>query len=143
MKQHIVKAFSMLAVAAALSAAAVYAQTCLRTLEARIPFDFVVGNQTLAAGDYTVKGGDGAGSIMIKSTEQGSASFALADSVVARKTPAEGRLVFNKYGDRYFLATVWEPGNDIGRSLRMSKREKEMASRVVKDGAVVVAAVLR
>lgn len=143
MKRQILKTFSMLAVAVALASPAVYAQTRLRTLEAPIPFDFVVGNQTLAAGDYTVKAGDAAGSIVIKSTEPGSIAIALTNSVIARKTPAEGRLVFNRYGDQYFLSTVWEPGNNTGCALRMSKREKEMASRVAQDGAVVVAAILR
>ena len=39
----------------------------------------------------------------------------------------EGRLVFNKYGDTYYLSEAWAPGDSKGGSLAKSKTEREIA----------------
>jgi hypothetical protein len=39
----------------------------------------------------------------------------------------QGRLVFNKYGETYFLSQVWSPGYSQGRALNKSKTEDEIA----------------
>jgi len=41
--------------------------------------------------------------------------------------PDEGRLVFNKYGDTYYLSEVWKPGDSQGGALAKSKTEREIA----------------
>ena len=41
--------------------------------------------------------------------------------------PNEGRLVFNKYGETYFLSQVWTPGYSQGGALTKSKTEREIA----------------
>jgi hypothetical protein len=40
--------------------------------------------------------------------------------------PDEGRLVFNKYGDTYYLSEVWKPGDAQGGALAKSKTEREI-----------------
>ena len=46
---------------------------------------------------------------------------------VASEPKTESKLIFNRYGDRYFLSQVWTAGNSSGRQLLKSDREKEMA----------------
>jgi hypothetical protein len=43
-------------------------------------------------------------------------------------TPSENsRLVFNKYGNEYFLAQVWTKGDSVARNPSISKRAMEVA----------------
>jgi hypothetical protein len=39
----------------------------------------------------------------------------------------EGRLVFKKYGDTYFLSEIWSPDRTQGSALLKTKTEREMA----------------
>jgi hypothetical protein len=45
----------------------------------------------------------------------------------------KGELVFHKYGDEYFLATIWTP-NAMGYSIPMSRHEKALANRAGSSG---------
>jgi hypothetical protein len=45
----------------------------------------------------------------------------------------EGRLVFNKYGEAYFLSQVWSPGYSQGRAINKSKTENEIARGTPSD----------
>ena len=45
----------------------------------------------------------------------------------APKYNEQGKLIFNRYGDNYFLSQVWPPGV-TGRGIAKSNREKELAS---------------
>jgi hypothetical protein len=42
-------------------------------------------------------------------------------------TPTKARLVFNKYGDTYFLSELWSGGYAQGSALQKSKTERELA----------------
>jgi hypothetical protein len=52
------------------------------------------------------------------------------------------KLVFHRYGDRYFLAQVWTAGSDQGRELPKSRRETEIALDYPVQN-VILAATLR
>ena len=51
----------------------------------------------------------------------------LTQPTIRRDTPKTGQLVFNRYGDNYFLSQIWSPYSKDGRSLMESSREKEVA----------------
>jgi hypothetical protein len=53
--------------------------------------------------------------------------------------PAQGELVFHRYGNDYFLASVWTADSKNGRSIPRSKQEKRIAS--LAGGSVQTAAV--
>src|SRR6266566_4315139 len=40
---------------------------------------------------------------------------------------AKSKLVFHRYGNRYFLTQVWSAGSSLGRELPKSAKEKEQA----------------
>jgi len=54
--------------------------------------------------------------------------------------PAEGKLIFHRYGDRYFLSQMWMPGNPTGRELPPSKAELETARTISQGTGIEVAA---
>ncbi len=81
--------------------------------KATIPFNFFLKNKLMPAGDYTVTNDDSTqGLLLIQNTDK--PDYAL--SLFLIQTPIipleSGKLIFHKYGDKYFLAEVWDPNLD-------------------------------
>jgi hypothetical protein len=120
-------------------------------LNARIPFEFIVGDKALAAGQYEVSTvGITQEALAIRGCKSNNSVIRLAMT----KEPTENksaRLVFHRYGNTYFLSEVWEGGDAVGRQLRQSGQERAMQrelSRIAAHGRsayeeVVVLADLR
>ena len=66
------------------------------------------------------------------------------NAAVSIEPQTESKLVFNRYGDSYFLAQVWSEGNTQGRQLVKTAREKEIAmtAKVETEGQVTLVAEL-
>jgi hypothetical protein len=97
-------------------------------LVVNVPFDFMAGNQNLPAGEYSVKVSQtDARIVLIERRDATAAMFIGTNTVVANTIQSESKLVFNRYGDRYFLSQVWNEGNSRGRQLMKTSREKEIA----------------
>jgi hypothetical protein len=131
-----------MSVFAVVTAAAAYAQNAEgMRMKTTIPFDFVVGNQTMPAGQYTVEHALVAPVLILKSSG-GQAQNVITErveSVGARRT---GELVFNTYGKEQFLSEVWTPGSKSGSQLHVTSRERELAARrAIPAGTTTVAAV--
>jgi len=123
---------------AVLAAAAAFAQSSTR-LQATVPFDFLVGNKALPAGDYTVAGGPAAGTIMIRSADGKKGAIVLAQEVYLMSARESARLIFHRYGSTYFLSEVEDYGS-VGHKLRPTSREHEMeAKRASPESAVILA----
>ncbi|HYL62340.1 MAG TPA: hypothetical protein VE077_06935 [Candidatus Methylomirabilis sp.] len=108
-----------------------------------IPFDFVAGSANLPAGEYTVKmTGPTSSLLLISRTDPGKSAFVPSNAADAVQIQTESKLIFNRYGERYFLSQVWTAGNRTGRQLLKSDREKEMAQSARNDdqGRVVLVA---
>jgi hypothetical protein len=104
-----------------------YAQTPCR-LRANIPFNFVVGSRALPAGEYFVKPMSHE-VILVQSEDNRSSAVVLTTAVQAKTTPEKAKLVFNQYGDQYFLSQIWTSEASIGRELFKSHMEREIASK--------------
>jgi hypothetical protein len=62
--------------------------------------------------------------------------------VNAGKPSDVDKLVFNRYGDQYFLSKIWTRSSLTGRGLTKSRLEREVAAHSgVKPAATAVAAV--
>ncbi len=110
-------------------------------VKADIPFDFVVGNQRLPAGEYTVVNqGPVNQAILIRSDEGKTAIFALTQSCSSFNPSAKTKLVFHTMAGRYFLYQIWTQGNSSGRQLPKSKAEVELAKNSDATGEFVLAA---
>jgi hypothetical protein len=129
----------LLALTVLLLATAAQAQTT--NVKASIPFDFVVGDHTYSAGEYTVKSlSQNSAAIRIDNADESEKGITLSNAC-QKGQPADGTtLVFQRLGDNYFLYQVWTAGNTTGRELRMSKAQVQLAKNNSKPELVIVAA---
>ena len=101
-------------------------------LQADIPFSFYAGNAKFPAGKYTIRMLDGSDlTVMEISSDNGSAAalFDVRDAE-ANSSPRKSELIFNKFGNRYFLAKLFDDGNPLGSALIESRYEKKLAQAV-------------
>jgi hypothetical protein len=121
------------------AAGAVSAQSV--RLQAKIPFSFAVNGKTLPAGEYNLYQGGTPGTMIVQSIDQNAGAVVL---VVSATAPSAGkdtaRLVFNGYGDRYFLSQIWT-GDGQGSQLPVTSPERELIARRNSPSEKVVAAV--
>jgi hypothetical protein len=98
------------------------------TMRVNIPFDFVAGNTSLPAGEYSVEtSGPTHTLLLIDRKDASTSALIITNAAVSAEPQSESKLIFNRYGDRYFLSQVWTAGYSTGRQLLKSAREKEMA----------------
>ena len=128
MEKKLLKGFTMLVLVAVLAFSTAVASgqsNNANKLSANIPFEFNVGYKTMPAGEYTVQTVVSAGdALLIKSTDANTSALRLSEATSRTKDKRHARLVFNRYGDRYFLAEVWNGVDDIGRQLLKSEEER-------------------
>ena len=123
MQKQIYRVFAILGLFLGLGVASVHAQTPSR-VEVNIPFQFSAGKTTLNPGVYTVK--RMSGNLVRLSTVDNKSSVIVNAPVNLTSTDPEAteRLVFNKYGDEYFLAQIWLTA-DSGRQLLKEKKAQQ------------------
>jgi hypothetical protein len=99
-------------------------------VEINIPFQFQVGNAKLPPGKYIVHVLDDSDlAVMEISSADGSASALFeVRAAEANSAPVKSELIFNKYGNRYFLAQLFEEGNPTGSAVIESRYEKRMSN---------------
>ena len=120
--------FTALLFALKIHAAKAHAQI-IGELEVTVPFQFYAGNAKLPAGKYILHMLDNSDlRIMEISTADGSMSalFEVEDAE-ANAAPPRSELIFNKYGNRYFLARVFDEGNPDGSRIPESPYEKRVS----------------
>ena len=132
MKNRLLTVGVVLSLFVVLTTARAFAQTEGR-ITSNIPFDFVVGNKILPAGEYTIQRGapDDPELLLIRSADNRVALYLNVEDTYARQTPTETKLVFNKVRDEYFLSKIWVAGEQTGHEVPISRAER----RLVRGGA--------
>jgi len=105
-------------------------QSLAYKLRANIPFDFVVADKKLPAGEYYIGRAmqDSGDSVLLISSVDGRANVIRLSTPVESRVPKnEGTFVFHRYGDQYFLSQVWPAGASTGRGFATSGGESELA----------------
>ena len=136
MKREFLKGFTMLVLivtlALATAVASANAQSSANKVVADVPFEFSVGYKALPAGTYSVQSivsaGDG---LLIQSTDGKISALRLSEATRRIKEKPQARLVFHRYGERYFLAEVWNGVDNTGRQLTKSQEERAIASELM------------
>ena len=105
-----------------LGAAAAYAQG-VGPLKADIPFDFNARGMSMPAGNYSIDTKNPM-IVVLRSHENRVNAVVGAGAVESLTTQKEGRLVFHRYGNQYFLAQVWIAGRSSGDEVRKSTTER-------------------
>ena len=124
MQKYAYQVLTALTLVAWLMVPATHAQSIM--LKADIPFNFVVGDTQLPSGEYHVKQLR-PGVIQVQDKVTRSSAIVMTTGVQTGKTSDVGKLVFNRYGDNYFLSRIWEPSSITGRQLPKSRLEREVA----------------
>ena len=106
-------------------------------LVVNIPFEFDINGETLPPGKYILKqsSSDKPEILSIDRRDGRRGEFVLTSSIRAGAVQPESKLVFHRYGDRYFLSQVWEAGDDEGRELPKSRRERALERELAKNGS--------
>ena len=107
----------------ALVCAGLYAQTI--TLRGTIPFAFRAGENMMPAGEYTISHSAG---VLILHHEEGGPWVALLTLAASRNNPEpDAHLEFHRYGESYFLSSLWTQAHRDGLAIPPSRTEKELA----------------
>lgn len=140
MKRQAFKNFTMLSLVLVLTSVSAAAQSD-RSRTTNIPFSFVVGGETLPAGEYTVGPNrrDYEKVWLVQSRDGHAGALFATMSVRASETQEKGKLIFHKYGDQYFLSQIWTPGNQSGRELLMPRLKRELAKSGIDRQTIVLA----
>jgi hypothetical protein len=96
-------------------------------LSAYIPFNFNIGDSSLPSGTYTVQTVGNGALLLIRSTETRKAMYSWANTNFTTTNLKVGKLVFNGYGDRYFLSSVAWPFGGPSRDLPPSNVEQQVS----------------
>ena len=121
-----ISAVTLLAVASLATCGRAIAQQSI--IKANIPFNFTVGNTWMPAGEYTIS------SPLQHMVQLQSADHAKTVEIVSSQSYNESRsgseLVFDKFGDQYFLHRVLCPRiTSLNLDVPQGKAEKEARSR--------------
>jgi hypothetical protein len=145
MKKHIAWLLPTLMAIFALTPVSTNAQSA-KGVRADVPFDFIVGDKTFAAGRIIVNGrtATDAGPLSISNLDRREHVLRMASPVMKYDTSEQAKLVFRKYGTRYYLAEVWIPGYKAlavtkSRSERALEREHRTARNSKPEAVSVIA----
>ncbi|MGA9799340.1 MAG: hypothetical protein WBQ68_10045 [Terriglobales bacterium] len=121
-----------------LATASAYAQSGV--VKANVPFNFIVNNTQLPAGEYRIRPIGVTPSAMAIQSPDGKVGLMFSPNACESLEPANTtKLVFHRYGSEYFLAQIWMNGNDRGKELPVSGHEYELARNQPAQSVVVVA----
>jgi len=143
MKHQVIRSTAILGLFFMLAIASVNAQTPSR-VEVNIPFDFSAGKATLKAGAYSIRKTSG-NVLAIRSVDGRTTALVNAPLTIgSRASKAGERLVFNQYGDQYFLSQIWltvDTGQQLFTSAAETKaaREYRLANKNAKPQRVEIA----
>lgn len=149
MKQQGFRIFVTLAFFALLAATPVYAQSEINVGKIDIPFGFTIKDERFPAGEYIVKRAtqNSADVLMVRGEDGRGGRMFMTQPAKSSVRMNQGKLVFHRYGDQYFLSQVWTPGDATVHELRKSRQERAVERELaMAHGAaqrITVALVLR
>jgi hypothetical protein len=133
MKKQVISTMAAMVFFSALAAVtSVHAQVS-GNMSATIPFDFVVSARTLPAGKYYLRT-DGATLVtQIRGKDNNQSAYLPVSHSVQELAVQEPKLVFNKYGDKYFLSQIWFWRSGIGREIKIGARERQLQRELARN----------
>jgi hypothetical protein len=121
------------------------AQSGPSELRTNIPFEFNVGNKVMPAGEYILRCVNPSSDLKVMRlfSARGHESVLLQTRSVTRDAAADTKLVFNRYGERYFPAQAWLSADNSGMQLPKSRWEKQMAGELAANKRATVEVALK
>jgi hypothetical protein len=87
------------------------------SVNAQVPFEFVVGDTILPAGTYTLRPTGLSSVVMLQSADSKNEMFITPFACAVDGSEHGTKLVFQVSGGQYFLWQIWTEGYDEGRQL--------------------------
>ncbi len=109
--------------AGALTCASGYAQPL--DAQANVPFSFRIGDTVLPAGAYRIN--ETRDLLRVSQMEGKESLFHLVMPASRSTVTPDSRLRFTRYGDEYFLTSIWNADSSEGFALTPSRRQKALA----------------
>lgn len=137
------QAYTILVIAALLATVFTSAQAQSdRLITASVPFNFVIKDRALPAGEYVfalVQLG-GSYAIKIQSADGHITGFVPTRSARAKASQAEPKLVFNRYADEYFLSQIFGLEDSTTQQLARPRAEDRLAKTEAEKENLSIAA---
>jgi hypothetical protein len=112
-----------------LDTGSVQGQSLANKMKVNIPFDFIVADMNLPAGQYYIGRAQTLSDhvvLVISGVDSSVKVFRLTTAVQSLQPKNKGMLVFHRLGDHYFLFQVWAAGSSTGRAIPKSRRESQL-----------------
>jgi hypothetical protein len=121
MKLNLIGTLSLVVMSLLLNVNGAYAQSAEK---ANVPFAFNVGSSQLPAGSYILKVDHSSGLVMIRNSTTSAAVLSLG----RQESPGgkSRKLVFLRFGNRYFLNQIWGEQGSTGLMFRAPKAETKL-----------------
>lgn len=137
LKKSMIALWTLVVLSSGAMAQGLFAQTSREV--ASIPFNFAVGDRTLAAGTYIFAVNLEKRVMLIESEDRHALMFQVNFGDLT-KAPVHGQVVFKHSGDAFILTKVRLQGSTNEAKLVPGKREKQIAQVNRPEDNVVVAA---
>jgi hypothetical protein len=137
MKRYFTTTIAIIMFLAALAIAAKAHASGSQKMRARIPFAFHVGKTELPAGEYTIvvlNPNSDRKVLQIRSAD-GKRSALIHTSELNTRAPDQTKLVFNRYGDKYFFAQAQLAGESTTLAAVKSTAERKEEHAVASKGS--------
>ena len=106
-----------------------------------VPFNFIAAGAKLPAGEYDIQSFGAEGKLLSIHDQNSSAGIlVLANSCESLNASSATKVIFHRYGDRYFLAELWVQGHSTGNQVPSASHENEVAMDFSKDEVVLLMA---
>lgn len=105
------------------------AQVLANPILVKVPFAFSVGPSKLPAGTYLIVRASASVIRFVNKSTQKSV-FSLVSGGETKFTTPPPQVVFHRYGEKYFLAKIWDGTNTTAHELRTSTAEREAARQM-------------
>ena len=104
------------------------------TLTFEVPFDFQVGKTEMTAGKYEMTRMN-FGRYLLRNTDTKNSSIVFFDISTGKiNRSSDEKIVFNRYGETYFLRSLYDKPGENGHELTESKSEKELRRGISEKG---------
>jgi hypothetical protein len=96
-------------------------------VKVRVPFNFIFGDKTYAAGEYAFSATKE--NVIVQNSDGTPIAMRIANHVTRHSAGKNGQVVFKCYLDQCFLFQIWTPGGDDGRQLLRSPMEFQVTAK--------------
>jgi hypothetical protein len=112
----------------------------LGSVQGTIPFDFVAAGKTLPAGYYTITSDMRCSCLVVRDARAQVKVVLLGVDADHPANPKASQLAFRVYGERHYLASIWNGSSGAGRQFNKTPAEREAEIAAVPQRTTLVLA---